>query len=530
MLLDSGKINAIHLKEYTFTELLSVHGDVYGSDHLVYTADNINVSNQDLRNRVDAMAACLIKKFGLNPGDKVSLIMSNTVDWLPCFFAVIRAGGTVVVENPLLSCEEITGHYEEVDIKNILVGGLSEKLEDDLRNSFGAKVIRAADLSDAVTSGEEKNMLDELEAKLPKRRDSIIFFTSGSTSKPKLVLLSQEAITLNAYHMAKRTEHQTDVELICVSLSHMMGLVPALYLIVAGLYFVLTDNKIEEIIEACRNNDIKILQNAPIVAKMLMKHPEFESVIKPRIEILILGSAPSTPEEGRELERAYGACIMSGYGMTESGGIISMPRLDAPEDKRYSTVGKPLEWVDLKILKMSGDGDSESLCAAGEIGEVLAGGGCLMNGYASDEDIEEKIDENGYLHTGDLGYLDEDGFLVICGRKKNIIIKGGENIMPGEIERCINGLENVESVVVLGVPDEKYGEEIAAFVVPKQGFTISSEEVQNAVSSAHTRYKQPRYVFQYDSLPINKNGKPDLVRLKEDFNSLISVKDPMQDL
>ena len=189
--------------------------------------------------------------------------MSNTVDWLPCFFAVIRAGGTVVVENPLLSCEEISGHYEGIDIKNILVGGLSEKLEDDLRSTFGEKVIRAADLSGAMLTGEEVIMLNELEDKLPKRRDAIIFFTSGSTSKPKLVLLSQEAIVLNAYHMAKRTEHQTDVELICVSLSHMMGLVPALYLIVAGLYFVLTDNRVEEIIEACRNNDIKILQNAP---------------------------------------------------------------------------------------------------------------------------------------------------------------------------------------------------------------------------------------------------------------------------
>lgn len=517
MLLYSGKINEVHLKEYTFTELLSVYGDVYGNDRIVYTADDIDVSCRDLRDRVDAMAARFIKDCGLEPGDRVSLIMSNTVDWLPCFFAVIRAGGTVVVENPLLSGEEIARHYEDIDIKFMLIGGLGEQLEGDLRDTFGEKVIKAADLSAAVPSDEEKTMLDELEGKLPKRRGSIIFFTSGSTSKPKQVILSQEAIALNAYYMARRSEHETDAELICVSLSHIMGLVPALYLIVAGMYFVLTDNKIDKIIETCRNKPLKILQNAPIVIKMLTKHPEFESVVKPRAEIIILGAAPSTPEEGHGLERVYGARIMNGYGMTEAGGIVCMPRLDAPEDKRFNTVGQPLECIDLKILKMTDDGEAGSFCAAGELGEVLVGGDCLMNGYgSSDDDIEEIIDEKGYLHTGDIGYLDEDGFLVICGRKKNIIIKGGENIIPGEIEKCINGLEGVESVVVLGVPDEKYGEEIAAFVVPKQGFTISSEEVQNAVGSVHTRFKQPRYVFRYDSIPLNMNGKPDLIRLRED--------------
>ncbi len=517
MILKNEKFHELQLKEYTFTEVLRAHGDTYGNDHIVYTADNIDVSCRDLRDRTDAMAARFIKNFGLKPGDRVSLIMNNSVDWLPCFFAVIRAGGTVIVENPLLSGEEIIKHYEDIDLKYLLVGGITEQFEGDIRNFFGEKVIKAAELAVNVTSDEEKTMLDEMEDRLQKRRGAVGFFTSGSTSKPKLVILSQEALALNAYHMVQRTEHRTDAELICVSLSHIMGLVPALHLIIAGLYFVLTDNRIEKIIDACRDKPMQLLQNAPIVIKMLIKHPEFESVIKPGAEIIILGSAPSTPEEGHELERAYEADILNGYGLTEAGGIVCMPRLDAPEDKRFKTVGQALEGIDLRIEKLTDDSGSGSFCVPGEIGEVLVGGDCLMNGYASIDGTEEVIiDEEGYLHTGDLGYLDEDGYLILCGRKKNIIIKGGENIMPGEIEACISGLESVDSVVVLGVPDEKYGEEIAAFVVPRQGFTISSEEVQDAVGKVHTRFKQPRYVFQYDALPLNKNGKPDLIRLRED--------------
>ena len=219
MILKNEKFHELQLKEYTFTEVLRAHGDTYGNDHIVYTADNIDVSCRDLRDRTDAMAARFIKNFGLKPGDRVSLIMNNSVDWLPCFFAVIRAGGTVIVENPLLSGEEIIKHYEDVDLKYLLVGGITEQFEGDIRNFFGEKVIKAAELAVNVTSDEEKTMLDEMEDRLQKRRGAVGFFTSGSTSKPKLVILSQEALALNAYHMVQRTEHRTDAELICVSLS-----------------------------------------------------------------------------------------------------------------------------------------------------------------------------------------------------------------------------------------------------------------------------------------------------------------------
>jgi len=139
-----------------------------------------------------------------------------------------------------------------------------------------------------------------------------------------------------------------------------------------------------------------------------------------------------------------------------------------------------------------------------------------MNGYALANDSDEIIDKRGYLHTGDLGYLDEDGYLHLSGRKKNIIIKGGENIIPGEIENAISGIEAVDSVIVIGVPDEKYGEEIAALVIPKDGCTVTADEVREAVAKDYTRFKQPKYLLLYDAFPMSILGKPDSKALRED--------------
>ncbi len=180
---------------------------------------------------------------------------------------------------------------------------------------------------------------------------------------------------------------------------------------------------------------------------------------------------------------------------------------------------------EIRIEKISAKDGEDIYCASGEEGEVLIAGDSLMNGYASDDGTEVAIDGEGYLHTGDIGYLDEDGYLCICGRKKNIIIKGGENILPAEIESCISELESVENAIVLGVPDEKFGEQIAAYVVPKPGGTVTLKDVQNAVSRHLTRFKQPEYLFLYDSFPVNMNGKPDLVKLKEKY--LEKFTDPL---
>ena len=507
--------------EKTYTEILRNLKKTRGDEHIVYIYDKGSMTVAELMKRIDMLAVCLIRDHGLAPGGRVAVIGSNTADWFVSYYAVIRAGGVAVVENSRLSAEEIRNHFEEYETGLFLLTDADAKLADDLKAAFGERVVSSVSVPLSSVSKEEVLMLDSIENGLLPRRDAVAFFTSGSTSKSKMVLLSQEAMILNAYRTEESLRSRGEHFILSLPVSHILGQQCNLRCLVTGSACILAENRPDDIVEVFRRYPVHGMGNVYTILMMIMRHPDFRTVVRPKLDYITLGGTPVAPEQMKELEEMFDAVVTMGYGMTETACTVTVSAYEDPEEKRFNTVGRPISGADVRIGNLNAKEGSGAFCVQGEIGEVLVGGECLMNGYASDDGIEEIIDGKGYLHTGDLGYLDEDGYLVLCGRKKNIIIKGGENIMPGEIEKCINGLESVESVVVLGVPDEKYGEEIAAFVVPKQGFTISAEDIKNAVGRKHTRFKQPRYVFQYDSFPLNKNGKPDLIRLREDAEEKI---------
>ena len=510
------------LEKDTFYELLRTYTEIYGAEHIVYISDNVKMTCRELQNRADRMTVKLIKEYEIQPGDRLSLIGGNGPDWFVCFFAIIRAGAVAVIENPMLKGEEIKKHYNDYDVKLLITAKVNESLEDELKGFFGDKVIRSTELYSDEILNEDEKLLEELDRSLPSGRDAIAFFTSGSTSEPKTVLLSQEAVVRNARHLSHRCSFQKEYQIICVPLAHILGLVCAIRDMVIGATFVLEGNSIDSIVEVCRDYPVGALTNVPYILKKLATHPDFDSVVKPRIKHLVTGSASISPDEGDDLEKQYDAKLVCGYGMTEVAGVASMPAFEAPTEKRYLSVGNALEGIDIRIGDLSSSSENRKFCPHGELGEVLVKGDTLMNGYDRDKEPLKTIDEDGYLHTGDVGYLDEDGYLHLCGRLKNIIIKGGENILPGEIERCIGRLESVKGVIVVGVPDESYGEEIAALVIPKEGCEVTLEDIRAAVSSHCTKFKQPKYMLVYDSFPLTMVGKPDLAMLKKDACSRIS--------
>lgn len=513
----------IGLENFTFTELLHAHSEAYGDEHVVYIADNERISCGELQRRVDTLAAILIDKYEIEPGDRVSLVGGNSVEWLVWFFAIVRAGAVVVVENHLLKAKEIRNHYQDFEVKHLVTGKVSEEMRRDLRNYFADKLISSEDVSPDKAYDDRRSELDELESGLPERREAINFFTSGSTSKPKVVMLSQEALVHNAFHLAEKSGFEAEAHLICVPLAHILGMVCGIRDIILGACFVLTENNLEMIVEACKEHRVSVLMNVPMVLKMLTTHPEFDNVVKPRIKYLVTGSAALTLEECEELENKYDAALVYGYGMTEAAGVITMPNFDAPAEKRYMSVGDPLKGIDLKIGKISDDSEAGEYCKAGEFGDVLVKSDTLMNGYVLDNDSEEVIDEKGYLHTGDIGFLDEEGYLHLCGRKKNIIIKGGEKILPDEIQSYLMELDSVKGAVVIGVPDDVYGEEIAALVVPHEGCDVSMEEVKTVIAKHCTRFKQPGYLLKYDKFPLTLVGKIDLAGLKKDALAKLGI-------
>ncbi len=521
----------LKIKKYTYSEVLQVLREERGDGHIVYIDYAGSLTVAELQRRIDMLATSLIREYGLEPGGRVAVIGSNTADWFISFYAVIRAGGVAVVENSKLSSEEIRKHFEDYKTDLLILTEPDKVLEEELTDHFGEKVVRPVIENLSSVNKEDIRMLDSIEQELTPGRNALAFFTSGSTSKPKMVLLSQEAMIINACRSEERMCSHGDHFILSLPAAHILGQQCNLRYLLAGGTCILADNKVDTIVEVFRRYPVHTMDNVYTVLLMIMRHADFRTVIRPKLDYIALGGAPVSPEQMKEMEEQFDAVVTMGYGMTETACTVTLNAFDDPEEKRFNTTGRAIDSVEVRIGKLNAKKESETFCAQGDVGEVLVGGDCLMNGYAAGTGTaEEIIDGDGWLHTGDLGYLDEDGYLVICGRKKNIIIKGGENVMPGEIENCINELESVDSAIVLGVPDEKYGEEIAAFVVPKQGSSVSAEDVLDAVGKVHTRFKLPGYIFSYDFFPLNKSGKPDIIKLKEDAEEMIrkakNVTDP----
>ena len=506
----------LKIEKYTYGEVMRRTLEAYGDDYVVYIDEKGSMKLGELMGHTDSLAACLIRDHGLKQGGRVTVIGNNTIDWFISFYAIIRAGCVAVIVNPRLSIEEIKRHCEASESELILLTGAGVDYDDELTAAFGDKVIIPDRVPPHLVTEEELQMLDDIEKDFPPRGDAIAFFTSGSTSKPKVALLPQEALVYNTCRFTERNYPHGEYIPTTLPVYHVMGQQQNLLYMMAGITMVLGDNKIDTIVEICRKYPVREMGNVSTIFIMLMRHPDFDSVVKPNLDYIIIGGGSASPEQIGELEERYDAIVAKGYGLTEAGCTVTINAFDAPREKRYYTSGNALDGVDLKIGNLSEKEGSSPFCPTGEVGEVLVGGDSLMNGYAEDAGEEVTIDERGYLHTGDLAYLDEDGYLYICGRKKSIIVKGGENILPSEVESCISAMDCVDAVIVLGVPDEKYGEEVGAFVVPKKGFTVTFEDIQAAVCEKLTRFKQPRYLYLYDRFPLNDTGKPDLVKLKAD--------------
>ncbi|MBR2705978.1 MAG: acyl--CoA ligase [Mogibacterium sp.] len=511
------------LDDYLFSELFRKLCETAGEDSTALIDADGKMTCGEIRDAVDSLAVCLIEGHGLREGDCVGLAGQNSISWMLHFWAIIRAGGIAVVENDLLKGSEIMKHYEYQELRFMLAGDVSDQLLADLKALLGDKLKRFVEMPLQPPSSEQRAMLDDREDSLPVRHDAIGMFSSGTMSRPKMIRLSQEALLYDAEKAGMRMLLPFEYHAIFVPFSHILGLVRlASYMRLCDPVIIASKNSPQSIADICRRYHINEITNVPTVVKMLAEHPDFETIIKPQIDYLCIGGTRISAEEAGELEDLYDAKLNIGYGMTEASGVVSLADYSKPQSKRYSTVGNPLDDIEVRIAMPDPDGKGNMFCPAGKSGEVIVRGNNIMNGFFEDGQYRQAADGEGYFHTGDLGYLDEEGFLHINGRIKNIIIKGGENIMPGEIEECIRTLPDIEEVIVIGVPDKKYGEEIAALVIPKAGCTVTIDEVREAVAKNYTRFKQPGYLLLYDEFPMTRLGKPDIISLKDDALSRIS--------
>ena len=465
-----------------------------------------------------------LRDTGVTRGSRVALWGYNSANWLIAFFAIVRAGGTAVLLNYSMECGDAGKLLAMTETGFLLCGDNAETKKDPASMSRLAAMAdipcdRCMDIRPSVTDlGRAfSDAEEETDACADSDADAtaIIIFTSGTTSLPKAVQISQGALTFDADAFNANTAGFSGRSVcVAVPLFHILGLLMSYACLCRGATVCLPASYKPETlareIDAYRVSDMAAVG---AVYLALAEAPEFEKNVLPNLHLCMIAGGMSTPVQMMRLELQYAnATFINMYGQSEAAPLTMVHPGDLVE-KRAQTVGRAIDGLDIRISDGKG-----SFLPVGRIGEVVARGGNLMNGYDKLPPDRQPIDEDGWLHTGDLGYFDEDGFLHLSGRIKDVIIRGGENISPLEIEAALNRLENIREAKVMGAPHPIYGESVEACVTMTDGGgSFDPDAIKSRLRTMIARFKVPSHIFLYDAFPLNVNGKLDQRALRADL-------------
>lgn len=466
--------------------------------------------------RGSAAMADRLQQMGVKKGSHVGIAGLNSVNFILCLYAVQKLGALAILMNFNLKPAEIITHIGAGDVAFMCIGNLPYKPDRDafsreLRS--GAEGLKGIFFFEDLPAGQwvadgaacsSGPFAGTVESDDP----CFMLFTSGSTGKPKGVILSAYNV-LNAAEISKRSQNLTGDSISCniLPLFHVFGLVAGLFAgaFADALLVLPKDLHMSTLMETIEKNKCTVFHAVPTMFLAILSNPEFRPERLASLRCTILSGAAAT---GTQLalfrEKLPANHFLSSYGLSEMAPVTITEYGDSGEHIT-DTVGKPMEHIEMKIVSLS-DGHE---CAFGETGEILIRGYNLMAGYYKADIDSQSIDMDGWLHTGDLGYLREDGYLHLDGRLKELIIRGGENIMPMDVAQAVSMLPGISDVKVVGVPSDFYGEEVAACIRLKPGATFDEKEAKAALAEKIAAFKIPSYFFVFNEFPVLSNGKPD---------------------
>ncbi len=463
-----------------------------------------------------------LQEAGLEKGGRVALWSYNTANWLIAFFAIVRAGGTAVLLNYSMSVEDAAEMLQQNGCDFLLCGENAAVKKDPEAASRVVSLAQispahcidinpaAIDLSQAEgEEGEETRREEETD------ETAFIILTSGTTSKPKAVQLSQRALSFDADAFnGKVADHAGDSICVAVPLFHILGLLMSYAYLCRGAAVCLpANNKAETLAQEIAAGHVSDMAAVGSIYLDLADWKDFGGDVVPCLKLCMIAGGMSTPVQMMRMELDYAnATFINMYGLSEAAPLTMVQPSDLVEQRAY-TVGKPVDGMEIRILGANG-----AFLQTDEIGEIVAKGPALMNGYDRLPEEEQPISREGWLHTGDLGYLDPSGYLHLSGRIKDVIIRGGENISPSEVENALYQLDYIRDAKVMGAPHPIYGESVEACVTMRGEGTVFDEEKIRAGLLPHiARYKLPSHIFLYDRFPLNVNGKLDQKTLRADM-------------
>lgn len=534
--------------DMTLGELLDIQAERYpDNEAVVFPFEGIRWTYSQFKQKVDTVARGLIE-MGVKKGDHVSVWTTNVPEWLLIQFATGRIGAVLVTVNTNYKAFELeyllrqsdtstlvmTSGFKDSDyvkiinelcpeLKNTLPGQLRSSKFPYLRNIIyigNSKHDGMFNFNDLYDMAErvESEILEEIQKGLSPQDVVNMQYTSGTTGFPKGVMLTHYNIINNGNAIADcmRLTYR-DRLCIPVPLFHCFGCVLGVMACVTkGATMVLIDhyNPIK-VMEAVQRERCTGLHGVPTMFIGILENQKFNEYDFSTLRTGIMAGSPCPTKIMRQvIEKMNMKDITIAYGQTESSPVITQTRVDDPIEVRVSTVGKPLPGVEVKII----DPDTGEEVEPGEQGELITRGYGVMKGYYKmEEATKAAIDADGWLHTGDLATVDENGYYRITGRLKDMIIRGGENIYPREIEEFIYTHPAVKDVQVIGVPDKKYGEEVFAYIILKDNIKDppTEEEIIEFVKQGLSRFKTPKYVRFIDSYPMTASGKIQKYKLRE---------------
>ncbi len=502
------------------------------------------ITFRELLETADRLARALLKA-GLKRGDKVAIMMTNCPEWVFTRDAVIRAGGWWVPINTRFKSAEleyILGHSDSsflfindkaagIDFVELLYGvypeireGVPGKLELKKAPLLRCVVCLSETnypgmtrFSDFLASGDDYPQGELRMAARAITPDDVveIAYTSGTTGLPKGVLTTHSQFLKAMAAMAGRlgTTDQDRILLPAPMFTNMGNLVGIIQAEMYGAPMVVLELfDPPQILDAIRKERCSIFTGSPAMYNMIIDHPNFRTEDVSSMRAGIIGGAPVTPEVVRKIWDKIGMKLFVGYGMTENSAVTTMSEVDDTPELISQTCGRLLfQDCEMKIV----DPDTGRDCPPGVVGEIRTRGWLVTPGYYKmPEETAKSRDEDGWFRTGDLGTLDEKGYLRVTGRLKDMIISGGLNIDPVEIENLVLQNPAVAAAQVVGVPDRRLGEVVMAFVVLKKGMAATEKEIIDFCSGRIANYKVPKYVMFVEEFPVTAYGKVQKFRLR----------------
>jgi long-chain acyl-CoA synthetase len=468
--------------------------------HVAIKLDDVELTYAQL-NGASAHLAGLLREHGFTAGDRVGIMLPNVPYFPVCYYGVVRAGGVVVPMNVLLKSREVAFYLKNSGAKLLFAW-----------DGFAEDAQKGAEEADAecilVTMGEFEQLVGAAEpitevTDADDEDTAVILYTSGTTGTPKGAELSHHNLVRNAeISVGLFGLGENAVALGALPLFHTFGQTCGMnaMILAGGTLSLIPRFDPAKALEIIQRDRVNVFEGVPTMYGAMLHLENAEEYDTSTLRVCASGGSAMPVELMRAFEEKFNCKVLEGYGLSETSPVASFNHPDM--ERKPGSVGTPVDGVQMKVVD-----DEDREVPQGEVGEIVIKGHNVMKGYWNKPKETAEAIRDGWFHTGDVGRIDDDGYFFIVDRTKDMIIRGGYNVYPREIEEVLYEHSAVREAAVIGVPHESHGEEVAAAVALKDGESVTAEELRDYVKERVAAYKYPRTVWFVDELPKGPTGK-----------------------